>query len=202
MPPAPGNATSQYVRTESGNARRVVQSDEVVCEASGPGSTGFLQAPIGMPESQCTYSPCPGGMHADQVVVTASGAFHWSDGNIGGVGSDWAQTDTTLDCGQTYHISGWTVLPSSDTRFTNDGTGHGMSASIENVYSFLLQVMKFSRWEEVNRLKTIAALVAATPLARSYWALAPARLIATPTATTAATPAITASPTATEARGG
>jgi hypothetical protein len=119
-----------------------------------------------------------------------------------GVGSDWAQTDTTLDCGQTYHISGWTVPPSSDTRFTNDGTGHGMSASIENVYSFLLQVMKFSRWEEVNRLKTIAALVAATPLARSYWALAPARLIATPTATTAATPAITASPTATEARGG
>jgi hypothetical protein len=32
---------------------------------------------------------------------------------------------------------GWTILPSSDgTRFTNDGTGHGMFVSIENVYSF------------------------------------------------------------------
>jgi hypothetical protein len=137
MPPAPGNATSQYVRTESGKARCHMRPDEVTCEASGPGSTGFLQAPIEMPESQCKYSPCPGGMHADQAEVTASGAFHWNDGNIGGVGSDWEQTDTTLNYGQTYHISGWTILPSSDgTRFTNDGTGHGMFVSIENVYSF------------------------------------------------------------------
>jgi hypothetical protein len=76
-------------------------------------------------------------MHSDLAEVTASGAFDWKDGNIGGVGSDWAQTDTTLDYGQTYHISGWTVLPSSDgTRFTNDGTGHGMFVSVENVSSF------------------------------------------------------------------
>jgi hypothetical protein len=34
-------------------------------------------------------------------------------------------------------VSGWTVLPRSDgTRFANDGTGHGMFVSIENVYSF------------------------------------------------------------------
>jgi hypothetical protein len=59
------------------------------------------------------------------------------DGNIGGVGQDWAQTDTTLTYGQTYHIQGWTALPNSDgTRFTNDGTGHGMLVSIENVSSF------------------------------------------------------------------
>jgi hypothetical protein len=59
------------------------------------------------------------------------------DGNIGGVGPDWAQTDTTLSYGQTYHILGWTVLPSSDgTRFTNDNTGRGMFVSVENVYSF------------------------------------------------------------------
>jgi hypothetical protein len=33
--------------------------------------------------------------------------------------------------------SGWTILPSSDgTRFTNDGTGHGMFVSIENVSPF------------------------------------------------------------------
>ena len=58
-------------------------------------------------------------------------------GIFGGVGSDWAQTDTTLGYGQTYHINGWTILPSSDgTRFTNDGTGHGMFVSIENVAPF------------------------------------------------------------------
>ena len=29
--------------------------------------------------------------------------------------------------GQTYHMQGWTILPTSDgTRFTNDATGHGM----------------------------------------------------------------------------
>jgi hypothetical protein len=86
-------------------------------------STGFLQAPITMPESQCRYSPCPWGMHADLAEVTASGAFRWMDGNIGGAGEFYVQTDTTLNYGQTYHILGWTVLPSSDgTRFTNDGT--------------------------------------------------------------------------------
>jgi hypothetical protein len=123
-PPASDNATSQYVRTESGRVRCVVQPDQVGCEASGLGSTGFLQAPISLPESQCKYSPCPGGIHSDLAEVTASGAFHWDDGNIGGVGSDWAQTDTTLGYGQTYHMSGWTVVPSSDgTRFTNDSTG-------------------------------------------------------------------------------
>jgi hypothetical protein len=137
MPPAPGSATSQYVRTESGRMRCVVQPDQVACEASGPGSTGFLQAPITMPESQCKYSPCPGGMHSGLAEVTALGAFHWNDGNIGGVGSDWEQTDTTLGYGQPYHISGWTVLPSSDgTRVTNDATGHGMFVSIDNVNSF------------------------------------------------------------------
>jgi hypothetical protein len=89
MPPAPGNATSQYVRTESGKVRCVVQPDQVACEASGPAGTGFLQAPIEISESQCKYSPCPGGIHSDLAEVTASGAFHWNDGNIGGVGSDW-----------------------------------------------------------------------------------------------------------------
>jgi hypothetical protein len=44
-PPASDNATPQYVRTESGRVRCVVQPDQVGCEASGLGSTGFLQAP-------------------------------------------------------------------------------------------------------------------------------------------------------------
>jgi hypothetical protein len=34
-------------------------------------------------------------------------------------------------------MSGWTVVPSSDgTRFTNDGSGHGMFVSIDNVAAF------------------------------------------------------------------
>jgi hypothetical protein len=137
VPCATAAPAPQYVRTESGRVRCVVQLDEVACEASGLGSKGFLQAPISLPESECRYAPCPGGIHQDLAEIKASGAFRWEDGNIGGVGPDWAQTDTVLSYGQKYHILGWTILPTSDgTRFTNDGTGHGMFVSIENVYSF------------------------------------------------------------------
>lgn len=124
----------QYVRSESGRLRCDVHPDNVVCEASGPDSTGFPQAPITLPESQCR-NPCPGGIHQDLAVVTPSGALHWDDGNIGGGGTP--QNDLVLSYGQTFHILGWTILPSSDgTRFTNDATGHGMFVSVENVSSF------------------------------------------------------------------
>jgi hypothetical protein len=47
------------------------------------------------------------------------------------------QNDLVLNYGQTYHVLGWTIVPTSDgTRFTNDGTGHGMFVSIENVKPF------------------------------------------------------------------
>lgn len=92
----------------------------VACE-HGP---GFPQAPVG-----------PSGLHLDLAVAHASGAFNWDDGNIGGGGEP--QNDLVLNYGQTYHIQGWTILPGSDgTRFTNDGTGHGMFVSIENVSPF------------------------------------------------------------------
>ncbi len=74
-------------------------------------------------------------MHWDLAVVHASGEFHWADGNIGGGGTP--QNDVVLNYGQTYQMQGWTIVANSDgTRFTNDGTGHGMFVSIENVYSF------------------------------------------------------------------
>ena len=45
--------------------------------------------------------------------------------------------DVVLNYGQTFHLNGWTIIPSEDgTRFTNDGTGHGMVVSINNVSSF------------------------------------------------------------------
>jgi hypothetical protein len=56
------------------------------------------------------------------------------NGNIPGAHPE---NDTVLNYGQTYDILGWTILPSSDgTRFTNDGTGHGMFVSVENVAPF------------------------------------------------------------------
>ena len=49
------------------------------------------------------------------------------------------RTTSLLNYGQTYHLQGWTILANSDgTRFTNDGTGHGMFVSIENVAPFLI----------------------------------------------------------------
>lgn len=130
----PAAQASQYVRTESGRVRCIVGPDKVACEASGPQSMGFPQAPISLPESQCR-NPCPGGVHFDLAEVTSSGGFSWNDGNIGGGGTP--QNDLVLNYGQSYQIQGWTVLPSSDgTRFTNDSTGHGMFVSVDNVSSF------------------------------------------------------------------
>lgn len=118
----------QYVRTQSGQVRCLVMVNDqghgggpaVACE-HGP---GFPQAPISQ------Y-----GNHFDLAVSHASGAFNWDDGNIGGGGAP--QNDLVLNYGQTYHVQGWTINPSEDgTRFTNDGTGHGMFVSIDNVSSF------------------------------------------------------------------
>ena len=127
-------ATSQSVRTESGKVRCYINVNDidhgggplVVCQTSAPGSTGFAQGPM---------SGTP-GFHYNLAVVRGTGAFNWDDGNIPGTPQAEAQ-DILLNYGQTYHINGWTILPSADgTRFTNDGTGHGMFVSIENVYSF------------------------------------------------------------------
>jgi hypothetical protein len=151
VPCAGADPSGQYVRTESGRVRCLVMANDhgqgpgVACEAGGlpvdapPDQAGFPQAPTN-PPANCppppgTYLRCVPPMHWDLAVVHASGAFNWADGNIGGGGTP--QNDLVLNYGQTYHIQGWTILPSSDgTHFTNDGTGHGMFVSIENVYSF------------------------------------------------------------------
>jgi hypothetical protein len=123
--------TSDYVRTQSGKVRCIVTSNNVghgggpavICEASGPGNQGFLQAPMG------DY-----GRHWGNAVVDGGGRLSWADANIGGA---YIENDTVLRYGQTYRMHGWTIVPSSDgTRFTNDATGHGMFVSIENVGTF------------------------------------------------------------------
>jgi hypothetical protein len=124
------------VRTQSGNTRCALSSSEVICQY-GP---GFPQAPV-EPPSNCPPPPgtalhCTSGLHWDQAVVTAGGTFNWNNANIPATPQVIAN-DVVLNYGQTFHIQGWTIAPSEDgTRFTNDGTGHGMFVSIDNVSRF------------------------------------------------------------------
>ena len=106
--------------------RCVIKPDEVACEAGGDTQThtGFLQAPMVTDMS----------FHWDLAIVTTAGNFRWADGNIG---TAYPNGDMVLNYSTTYHFNGWTVEGSSDgIRFTNDGTGHGMFVSIQNVFSF------------------------------------------------------------------
>jgi hypothetical protein len=70
------------------------------------------------------------------IPSAAADNGNWDIGNIPGSPEATAK-DIVLNYGQNYNINGWTIRPTADgTRFTNDGTGHGMLVSIENVYSF------------------------------------------------------------------
>jgi hypothetical protein len=83
IPRATADPGEAYVRTESGRVHCMVTTNDqghgggpaVVCDSSGPDSTGFMQAPIAVPESQCRNSPSPGGLHWGLAAVTAGGAF-------------------------------------------------------------------------------------------------------------------------------
>jgi hypothetical protein len=62
----------------------------------------------------------------DQACINSKGWFGYRAANIGVGGSH--DPFPTLDTGQTYDIQGWMVVAGSDdTRFTNEGTGHGMA---------------------------------------------------------------------------
>jgi hypothetical protein len=98
----------------------------VVCSTTAQDPRGFPQAPPSGPP----------GFRSNLAVVKASGEFWWDIGNIAGSSAPLAR-DIVLKYGQTYHMNGWTIQPTVDgTRFTNDGTGHGMFVSVENVYAF------------------------------------------------------------------
>ncbi len=122
VPCATADPGEAYVRTESGKVRCDVQPGGVGCQYL----PGFAQATVDN-----------FGYHYDIASVTSGGAFSWVEGNLATGGTASPQNDIILNYGQIYDVQGWTILPSSDgTRFTNDGTGHGMFVSIENVYSF------------------------------------------------------------------
>jgi hypothetical protein len=101
-----------FIETKSGKTRCQLNEDEVDCEA------------------QFTNSPVMNGMHANGVRLTANGEVTWLVGNLGDI------PVVTIDY-RTYHAVGWTINAREDgTRFTNDGTGHGMVVALQGVQAF------------------------------------------------------------------
>ncbi|MGZ8809272.1 MAG: hypothetical protein ACXWZ0_20295 [Mycobacterium sp.] len=101
-----------FIETKSGKTRCQISEAEVGCESD------FANAPE------------QNGMPANGVNVTADGSMRWIVGNLGNIPA------VTLDY-QTYHAVGWTIAAGSDgTRFTNDGTGHGMFVNVSGVEVF------------------------------------------------------------------
>jgi hypothetical protein len=101
-----------FIETKSGLTRCQISEAEVGCE------------------SQFDNSIEVNGMPANGVSVTADGSMRWVAGNLGNIPA------VTLDY-QTYSAVGWTIAADSDgTRFTNDGTGHGMFVNTSGVETF------------------------------------------------------------------
>jgi hypothetical protein len=110
LPPSSGGFV--YIETKSGQTRCQISADSVGCE------------------SNFTNAPVVDGEPANGVEVTAGGSLRWITGNLGAIPT------TTIDYA-TYHAVGWTIEASDKgTRFTNDGTGHGMFVSTDEVDVF------------------------------------------------------------------
>jgi hypothetical protein len=102
-----------YVETKSGKTRCQLNTETVGCESA------FFE-----------NSPVIDGAPANGVSVTADGNLRWILGNLGDIPT------VALDY-RTYQAVGWTIAADSEgTRFTNDGTGHGMFVRIEGVDTF------------------------------------------------------------------
>ena len=101
-----------FIETKSGKTRCQLNTAEVGCEA------------------QFTNAPMLDGTQANGVRVTTNGELSWLVGNLGDI------PVVTLDY-KTYSAVGWTIEASEEgTRFTNDGTGHGMVIAVEGVQAF------------------------------------------------------------------
>jgi hypothetical protein len=101
-----------FIETKSGLTRCQISTSEVGCE------------------SQFQNAPVVDGAPANGVRLTADGQVQWILGNLGDIPT------VPLDY-KTYRALGWTIAASADgTRFTNDGTGHGMVVRTEGVQTF------------------------------------------------------------------
>lgn len=116
IPPGAQALTPQdgyvYIETKSGLTRCQLTADAVGCEA------------------QFENAPSIDGFPANGVNLTADGTVTWIVGNLGDIPT------VPLDY-RTYTALGWTIEASAaGTRFTNDGTGHGMLVRIEGVETY------------------------------------------------------------------
>jgi hypothetical protein len=112
QPLAPNAQGYVFIETKSGKTRCQISRTTVGCEAQ------FVNPPV------------KDGVPANGVNVTSDGSLRWLVGNLGDIPT------VTLDY-RTYEAVGWTIAAAeSGTRFTNDGTHHGMFVSIERVESF------------------------------------------------------------------
>ena len=101
-----------FIQTKTGKTRCQLDEQEVGCE------------------SAFTNAPEVDGLPANGVRLSADGELSWVLGNLGAIPA------VTLDY-RTYSAVGWTIVADENgTRFTNDGTGHGMVISVEVVESF------------------------------------------------------------------
>lgn len=101
-----------FIQTKSGKTRCQVSRQYVGCE------------------SEFTDSPVVDGAPANGVRLTPGGQIRWVLGNLGDIPA------VTLDY-RTYAALGWTINATpAGTRFTNDGTGHGMVVAVEGVQTF------------------------------------------------------------------
>ncbi|MET0703130.1 MAG: hypothetical protein ABWY93_26090 [Mycobacterium sp.] len=101
-----------YIETKSGKTRCQLNSQTVGCE------------------TEFENSPVVDGEPANGVSITSSGAMKWVVGNLGDI------PVVTLDY-RTYEAQGWTIAADEGgTRFTNDGTGHGMLVRVQGVEAF------------------------------------------------------------------
>jgi len=109
---APDESGYVFIETKSGKTRCQISRAEVSCE------------------SEFANAPEQNGMPANGVNVTAEGSMRWVVGNLGNIPA------VTLDY-QTYRAIGWTIAADANgTRFTNDGTGHGMFVNTSGVEVF------------------------------------------------------------------
>lgn len=109
LPPQNGYV---FITTKSGQTRCQINATEVACEAP------------------FTSSPVVDGAPANGVRVTADGQLKWVLGNLGDI------PVVPIDY-RTYTAQGWTIVAGEDgTKFTNDGTGHGMFVAIGGVDAF------------------------------------------------------------------
>jgi hypothetical protein len=109
LPPQNGYV---FIETKSGKTRCQISAKEVGCESA------FTNAPV------------VNGLQANGIRLSAGGQVEWIVGNLGDIPVE------TIDY-RTYSAEGWTIVADEDgTRFTNNGTGHGMFLSVSGVQIF------------------------------------------------------------------